>query len=712
MCCSGRHFGDDGNIPHCCDGMPIFNTFGCINSNPTPQWQLSGRKLKVKQTLWGIIGPGSIAHNFADGLSEVKSGKLVAIASRDSSRRKEFGDHYKIAESKRYSTYEAIIADPDLDALYISTPHPWHAELSVLALRHGKAVLCEKPAGMNAAEVTAVTEVAAQEKRFFMEAFMYRSHPQIARMVELLKSGEIGIIHHVRSSFGFSATRDAKSRLYDPALGGGGILDVGCYTASVSRLVAGVAVGDAFQNPAHVKGIGFVGPTGIDEVAYGLLSFAGGVTAEISCSVSTAMENTVEIFGSKGSIKLLDPWMPGRSGGPSDSTIEINVDGKTRREDIRSHHHLFAFEAELASRNIAEGKLQADYPAHSHADSIGNAETLDRWRQELGYVTVHEKPISNRKLPQLIANQKQEIPKIKIDGLPLPISHLIIGCDNKNDVGSGAIVWDAFMDAGGNGFDTGFLYGGGHHEKVLGEWIKARGIAKYINVIVKGAHTPYCTPRAIGAQLDISLGRLGLDHAPIYIMHRDNPDVPVGEFVEALNHLHRAGKIGIFGGSNWSPQRFSEANEYAQKNKLKPMALLNNNLSLAVMQKPIWDGCISSNSPDTLKFLRAKNVPHISWSSQARGYFLPAELRGRLPADIGPDLCYGSTDNEERRRRAETMAAKKGVSTHNIATSWVLAQSFPSLAIIGPRSPGEIVSTLPALGVNLSSDEVKWLNLE
>ena len=182
-------------------------------------------------------------------------------------------------------------------------------------------------------------------------------------------------------------------------------------------------------------------------------------------------------------------------------------------------------------------------------------------------------------------------------------------------------------------------------------------------------------------------------------MHRDNLDVPVGEFVDALNRLHEAGKIGIFGGSNWSVARFKEANDYAAKHGLKGLSLLNNNLSLAVMEKPIWDGCVTSNNAETLGFLRQNNVTHISWSSQARGYFLPAELRDRLPADIGPETCFGSPANAERRSRADELAKKYGVSTHNIATAWVLAQSFPSFAIIGPRSPGEIVSTLPGLGV-------------
>ena len=301
---------------------------------------------------------------------------------------------------------------------------------------------------------------------------------------------------------------------------------------------------------------------------------------------------------------------------------------------------------------------------------------------------------------------------ITLPGMTAPISKLIIGCDNRNTLAEGAVVWDAFMEAGGNAFDTGFVYGGGLHEAVLGTWIKARGVEKSAAVIAKGAHTPYCLPGAISAQLDITLERLQLAHAPIYIMHRDNPAVPVGEFIDELNRLKQTGKIGIFGGSNWTPARIAEANAYAAAKGLEPFRILNNNLSLAVMEQPVWAGCITSNTPETLGALRKGGLVHLSWSSQARGYFLPEALRNRLPADTAPETCFGSPANAERRRRAETLAAEHGLSAHNVATAWVLSQSFPSLALIGPRSPGEIMSTLPGAALTLTPAEVAWLNLE
>ncbi len=661
---------------------------------------------------WGIIGPGAIAHNYADGLAQATAGKLVAIAGRDAARRDAFGDAYAIPAAKRYATYAAIMADPEVDALYISTPHPWHAELSIQAMRAGKHVLCEKPAGMNAAEVTAVTEVAAQTGRFFMEAFMYRCHPQIARVLEIIAAGEIGTPHHIRTQFGFNAPYQPGSRLYEMALGGGGILDVGGYPVSLARLIAGAAIGAPFDNPVSVKGTGVLADTGVDAVAHGLLTFASGFIAEIAVAVCRNMDNRAIISGPKGQIVIDDPWVPGRNVGPSDATLHITVGQATRTETLRDARMLFAFEAEHVSKAIADGLTQAPAPAPSLADSIGNTETLDSWRAEVGYKTFAETLTTNRILPGVMPKGVAQIPKVTLAGVAQPVSQLIIGCDNRNTLAEGAIVWDAWAEAGGNAFDTGFVYGAGLHEKVLGEWIAARGVAKEVVVIAKGAHTPYCTPRAIEAQLDISLDRLGLSQVPIYIMHRDNPQVPAAEFVDALNALKAAGKIGIFGGSNWSPARLAEANAYAKAQGAEPFRILNNNLSLAVMQKPVWAGCVTANTPESLAQLRQGGVAHLSWSSQARGYFLPEALRHRLPADTAPETCFGSPDNAERRRRAEVLAAEKGVTAHNIATAWVLCQSFTSLALVGPRSPGEILSTLPGVALKLSVAEVLWLNLE
>jgi aryl-alcohol dehydrogenase-like predicted oxidoreductase len=304
------------------------------------------------------------------------------------------------------------------------------------------------------------------------------------------------------------------------------------------------------------------------------------------------------------------------------------------------------------------------------------------------------------------------MPHRALPGLRLPLSQLILGCDNKDTWEEGAPVWDHWLERGGNGFDTAYVYGGGKHEKALGDWIAARRVADQIVVTVKGAHTPHCTPEAIGRQLVESLERLQLSFAPIYIMHRDNGEVPVGEFVDALNALKSAGKIGIFGGSNWSVGRLAEAKAYADGKGLQPLSILNNNLSLAVMTKPVWPGCVSSNAAETLGYLRDSGTAHFSWSSQARGYFLPEELRNRLPEDTRPETCFGSDANAERRRRAEELAIKRGVTANNLAVAWVLAQDFPSFALVGPRTVAELDSSLEATRLTLTPDEVAWLDLK
>jgi aryl-alcohol dehydrogenase-like predicted oxidoreductase len=494
-------------------------------------------------------------------------------------------------------------------------------------------------------------------------------------------------------------------------MAGGGILDVGGYPVSAARLIAGAALGQPFAEPETVRGSGILGQTKVDEVAFALLTFPGGITAEVACATRRGMENTVVAEGTEGTITLPNPWVPGRNAGPSDAVIRIAKSGETQEEWIRDSRHLFAYEAEVASRAIASGAKEAPFPAMSPAESRGNAAVLDKWRAEMGATTFAEDSGAFRVLPRVLPKGLPEIGKVRIPGVSLPMSRLVIGCDNRDTPAEGAIVWDAWMEAGGNAFDTAFVYGGGKHEAVLGQWIASRRVEDKIVVIAKGAHSPYCTPRAIGTQLEISLGRLGLDWVPIYVMHRDNPDVPVAEFVDAVNRLIEAGTVGIWGGSNWSVERLAEAQDYAVTKGLVAPMILNNNLSLAAMEKPVWPGCISSNNPETLDFLRERQVVHVSWSSQARGYFLPEELRNRLPEDTRPETCFGSDRNAERRRRAEQLAAARGVSANNVALAWVLAQPFPSLALVGPRSPGEIASTLPALSVEITPEELDWLNL-
>ena len=335
---------------------------------------------------WGIIGPGNIAHRFADGLKESKSGELVAIASTNEGRRKSFGDKYNIDSTLRFSSYDELVESSDIDAIYISTPHTLHAEWTIKAAGRGKHVLCEKPGAVNLKEGKQVIQAVQEAGVFYMEGFMYRCHPQIKTLLKLIKEKKIGDIKSIKSSFGFDTGKTIpKSRLFDKELAGGAILDVGLYPISFSRLVAGVAGGKKFLNPIKLTGSATIGETGVDEVAYAKFEFENGIIAEASTAIREEMINNAIITGLKGTIEMNEPWSPGREGGPYHSTIKINVNGDTEIIDIKGPEHLFYFETELASASIKDNKSEVPHPGMTWEDTLGNLKTLDDWREQVGY---------------------------------------------------------------------------------------------------------------------------------------------------------------------------------------------------------------------------------------------------------------------------------------------------------------------------------------
>jgi aryl-alcohol dehydrogenase-like predicted oxidoreductase len=286
-----------------------------------------------------------------------------------------------------------------------------------------------------------------------------------------------------------------------------------------------------------------------------------------------------------------------------------------------------------------------------------------------------------------------------------------MGCDNTTTMPFSAAMWDDYFSRGGNTFDTAYVYGGGLQEKLLGQWIKNRGVREDVSVIVKGAHTPFCTPEHLTSQLEESLGRLQTPYADIYMLHRDNLEVPIGEFVEVLNEHVKAGRIRAFGGSNWTLKRVEAANRYAKQHKLTGFTTISNNFSLAEMIDPVWGGCVAVSDAASRKWLTKHQVANFSWSSQARGFFA-----GRAHPDDKSDAelvrCWYSKTNFRRLERAKQLAQKRGVLPINIAAAYVLCQPFPSFALIGPRTIRELVTSFPALDIELSPDELRWLNLE
>jgi aryl-alcohol dehydrogenase-like predicted oxidoreductase len=197
----------------------------------------------------------------------------------------------------------------------------------------------------------------------------------------------------------------------------------------------------------------------------------------------------------------------------------------------------------------------------------------------------------------------------------------------------------------------------------------------------------------------------------VYFIHRDNPAIPVEEFVDALNENVAAGRIRAFGGSNWSLERIAAGNAYAARAGLRGFSAISNNFSLARMVDPVWKGCIAASDPAYREFLTQSQLVLMPWSSQARGFFLE-DSAPEFNADKERVRCWFADDNFERLGRARELSAAKGVRAINIALAYVLAQPFPTFPLIGPRRLSETRSSLESLQVTLTPDEVKWLNLE
>jgi predicted dehydrogenase len=331
---------------------------------------------------WGIIGPGGIARAFAGGLAHSRTGRLVAIGARNPEK-PEYGEHFPGA--RILPGYDALLADPDIDAVYIATPHPQHAHWGIAAARAGKHALVEKPLGMNAAEASAMFDAARQAGTFMGEAFMYRLHPMTAKICQLLKDGAVGDVRMIKSSFGFAMPEfDPDHRMYSPALGGGGILDVGCYPVSMARLIAGAVRGADFADPIKVRGTGHLGRTGVDEWASALLTFEDGLIAEVSCSVSVQQDNFLRVFGSTGRLEVVDFWFAtGHEGGSATIRIIAN-DGAEEAIDVHEDRWLYSFEADGVADAIAKGRHEFAAPGMSWADTLGNMKVLDLWRRDLG----------------------------------------------------------------------------------------------------------------------------------------------------------------------------------------------------------------------------------------------------------------------------------------------------------------------------------------
>lgn len=518
----------------------------------------------------------------------------------------------------------------------------------------------------------------------------------------------------IKSSFGFAMPHFMpEHRLYANDLAGGGILDVGGYPVSMARLIAGAAVGGPFAEPDKVVGAAHLGQSGVDEWASALLQFPGGIVAEVSCSVSLNQDNVLRILGTKGRIEVPDFWFAGGDRNVGLGKIDvIGSDGARQTISVGETRHLYAFEVDAAGDAILAGQQEFAWPGMAWADSLGTLRVLDKWRVAAGLEYEIEKAsrrantISGRPL----RSGGTVIGKRAIPGLSKPASVVALGFEDFRSFSSGSILLDAFFEAGGNLFDTGFIYGAGYTETLLGEWLRNRGVREQSLIIGKGAHTPLCYPDVIGKQLSQTLERLQTDHVDVYFMHRDNPDVPVGEFVDAMDREVKAGRIrGPFGGSNWTMQRMDEAIAYAERTGKQRPGALSNNFSLAEMLEPIWTGCVASATDDWKAWLTSRQMPNFAWSSQGRGFFTDRAGRDRRDNEELVRVWY-SEKNFGRRDRAIELAGRLGKSPIHIALAYVLKQPFPSVPLIGPRTLAELDDSLRALDIQLTLADLKWLD--
>ncbi|WGF89251.1 aldo/keto reductase [Marinivivus vitaminiproducens] len=659
---------------------------------------------------WGILGTGAIARIFAAGVAGSRHGRLAVVATRAAPTAEAQAAFEGVPVVQGYET---VLADPDIDAVYVATPHPTHLEHGLAALRAGKHVLCEKPMGVSAVEAMVLIDEARRAGLFLAEAFMYRLHPQTARVAGLVAEGRIGDVRLIQASFGFRKPFDAGHRLYANDQAGGGILDVGCYPVSLARLIAGTAAGVPFLDPVKVTGLGHLGETGVDEWTAAVLAFPNGIIAQVATSIAVAQDNAVRIHGTDGRIEIASPWFcGGRTGGSATLRI-VPANGEAEDLTIDDPSHLYAFEVDAVARAITAGRTELDPPGMTWADTLGNMQALDAWRAAIGLAYDLEspqrraRPLSGRPLKH---GRLRSMPKRALPGLDKPASALALGQAWLDSVTHAGAMNDAYFERGGNLFDSAWLYGQGKADIGLGHWLGSRGVREEVIVLGKGAHTPLCYPDVIPRQLTQSLDRLQTDYLDLYMMHRDNPDVPVGEFVDVLDREIHAGRFRAYGFSNWPLERVQAAMRYARETGRHAPVMVSNNFSLARMVEPQWAGCIASSVPEWEAWHREERVPCLAWSSQARGFFTP-----RAGRDIrtDPDLvrCWYSDENFRRRDVAAVLGEAKGGSANQVALAYCLAQDFPVLPIIGPRTLQELDDSVGALDVALSPDDVRRLDL-
>lgn len=315
---------------------------------------------------WGILGPGNIAAKFATGVAALGDQEVVAVGSRTQASADRFADRFDIR--RRHVGYDALAADPEVDAIYVATPHNFHREHALLALRHGKHVLCEKPFAINAGEAQEMVDAARAAGLFLMEAMWSRFLPIIVEMRRLIADGAIGEVQMIQADFGFRASFNPASRLFDPALGGGALLDVGVYPVSLATMLLG--------EPDRIAAIAALGATGIDENTGMLFGYPGGEVALLATTVRASTLQEAIILGSNGSIRLHSPWWVG-------STLTLQRAGQKPEVIVRPFiANGYSHEAIEVGDCVRAGRLESE--VMSLDESLRVMRIMDTVRAQLG----------------------------------------------------------------------------------------------------------------------------------------------------------------------------------------------------------------------------------------------------------------------------------------------------------------------------------------
>ena len=305
---------------------------------------------------WGLLSTARINRALIPPLRASNRNRLLAVASRTPEAAERYAREWKIPRA--HGSYEALLADPEIDVVYNPLPNHLHAEWTIKAVEAGKHVLCEKPLALHVEEVDAMRSAARQYGRVVAEAFMYRHHPQTLKVQEILRSGSLGDLKLMRGSFSFLLTRTGDIRL-DPAMGGGSIRDLGCYPISYARMAAGA-------NPLEVFGWQVIGPTGIDQTFIGQMRFGRGLHAQFDCSFAIPPQAFMELVGTEGTLNVPNPFKPG-----SDERIFLTRNGKTETIRVQGGE-LYIGEVE----DMADAVLLGREPRISLEDSRANVAVI------------------------------------------------------------------------------------------------------------------------------------------------------------------------------------------------------------------------------------------------------------------------------------------------------------------------------------------------